>query len=267
MLSILLSAFFAGLVAILVTVAIERWGGLVGGVLGTIPTTIVPAVIGMSIEGVDTEQALAVIPWGMLLNGIFLLSWVILPQKFSTSLTTTTFVSLTIWFILGLSMVYVTGILLGTFTPFQIGISGLVVLLVLGVWFTWRPDETPKGTESVSLFVLFLRGLAAAFSIGIGVWFAGLGLPILAGLASVFPAIFLTSMVALWLAQGSEVPIGAAGPMMLGGASVSIYAIIAMWSLNAYGLVIGSIISWLIAVVCWSLPAYQWLKWRRSLSV
>ena len=33
--SVLLSALFAGIVATAVTVAIEKWGGLVGGLLGT----------------------------------------------------------------------------------------------------------------------------------------------------------------------------------------------------------------------------------------
>ena len=41
--NIFLSAFFAGLVAILATVAIEKYGGVIGGIFGTVPTTIVPA--------------------------------------------------------------------------------------------------------------------------------------------------------------------------------------------------------------------------------
>ena len=45
--SVLLSAFFAGVVATLVTVAIEKFGGRTGGVLATVPTTIIPAAIGM----------------------------------------------------------------------------------------------------------------------------------------------------------------------------------------------------------------------------
>ena len=49
--TILLSAVFAGLVAIAVTVAIERWGGVIGGILGTLPTTIIPAAIGMYLAG------------------------------------------------------------------------------------------------------------------------------------------------------------------------------------------------------------------------
>ena len=51
MLTILAAALFAGIVAVLVTVAVEKWGGIVGGILGTLPTTIVPATIGMYLEG------------------------------------------------------------------------------------------------------------------------------------------------------------------------------------------------------------------------
>ncbi|MCP4793368.1 MAG: hypothetical protein GY882_08585 [Actinomycetia bacterium] len=39
-----------------------------------------------------------------------------------------------------------------------------------------------------------------------------------------FPAIFMTTMVGLWLSQGPDVPLGAAGPMLLGSTSVAVYA-------------------------------------------
>ena len=108
--------------------------------------------------------------------------------------------------------------------------------------------------------MLVARGTMAATAIGVAVWLAGLGHPLLAGLASVFPAIFLTSMVALWLAQGPSVPQGAAGPMMLGGASVAVYANVAMWSLPAYGAIVGSLLAWVVSVLGWSVPAYLVLR-------
>ena len=45
--TIVYSGIFAGLMAIFVTVAIEKWGGVKGGILGTLPITIVPAAIGI----------------------------------------------------------------------------------------------------------------------------------------------------------------------------------------------------------------------------
>ena len=74
--TILLYALFAGIVAILVTVAIEKFGGIIGGVLGTIPSTIIPAAAGVySIDGTESlRDSMSMVPIGMLMNGIFFIS-------------------------------------------------------------------------------------------------------------------------------------------------------------------------------------------------
>ena len=89
----------------------------------------------------------------------------------------------------------------------------------------------------------------------------------MAGLASAFPAIFLTSMVALWISQGVTVPQGAAAPMMLGGASVAVYALVVMWSIPGYGILLGSVIAWGLSVGLWSIPAFLLLRKYRALSI
>ena len=48
--------------------------------------------------------------------------------------------------------------------------------------------------------------------------------------------------------------------MMLGGASVAVYANLAMWSLPAHGVVIGSSVAWLGSIFGWSVPAYVVLR-------
>ena len=268
MLSILLSALFAGIVAVLVTVAIEKWGGIIGGILGTLPTTIVPATIGMYVEGGsdDLATSMSLIPFWMLLNALFVASWVVYPRmKEGVTLAQMTFVSLAFWSILALLMTVSLTETLNYFSERMVGIAGLVALLGLGIWMTWIPKAAPKGKYSVTKKVLLMRGLAAATAIGLAVQLSSMGQPIIAGLASVFPAIFLTTMVALWMAQGSDVPTGAAGPMMLGGSSVAVYSLIAPWALPEHGIILGTLICWFSAVITTSIPAYQWLKWRRSL--
>ena len=269
--SILLSAVLAGIVATCVTVAIERWGGLVGGLLGTVPSTIVPAGIGMYLAGGEEDLVLSmmVVPLGMLLNALFLGAWLLLPRWFSNTahpLLWTSIGALVFWCVMGIGVLFllqntVVGMLL---TEQEFAAVGLALLFFIAVWFNRRPQPTPKGANAVSKTVLLARGSMAAAAIGVAVWMAGLGFPLLAGLASVFPAIFLTSMVALWLAQGPTVPQGAAGPMMLGGASVAVYANIAMWSLPANGALVGSLIAWVGSVVGWSLPAFILLKRRHD---
>ncbi|MEC8311636.1 MAG: hypothetical protein VXZ64_02270 [Candidatus Thermoplasmatota archaeon] len=263
--SVLLSAVFAGVVATAVTVAIEKWGGLIGGLLGTVPSTIVPAGIGMYVAGGEDVlvMSMSVVPLGMLLNALFLGAWVVIPRWFPDApylLVLTTVGALAFWSLLGMVFLVAVDEATSYLNLQQLALSGLALLVATAVVFNRRPQPTPKGTNRVSTLVLVARGVMAATAIGIAVGLSGLGFPTLAGLASVFPAIFLTSMVALWLAQGPTVPQGAAGPMMLGGASVAVYANVAMWSLPAHGAVVGSAMAWMASVVGWSLPAFMVLR-------
>ncbi|MAJ02157.1 MAG: hypothetical protein CMA10_07125, partial [Euryarchaeota archaeon] len=191
--SILLSALLAGLVATAVTVAIEKWGGLVGGLLGTVPSTIVPAAIGMYLAGGEDDLMLsmAVVPLGMLLNALFLGAWLVLPRWFSNAshpLLLTSIGALALWGVLGVTVwLLMNNTVVGTLlTEQELAAAGLILLVIIAVAFNWRPQPTPKGSEAVSKTVLFSRGMMAAVAIGIAVWLAGLGFPLLAGLASVF---------------------------------------------------------------------------------
>ena len=230
--TVLLAALMAGIVATAVTVLIEKYGGVIGGILGTIPTTIIPASIGMASEGGDDALiiSLAIVPAGMLINAIFLSVWALLPDNLpktwsqNTSLIFTSLSSLMIWTGVGLLTIYIIDIAIeNNLSPIQISVIGFLLVVTLGTLMCWNLKPAPKGKNKVSKMILTARGIVAATAIGIAVLISSLGMPLLAGLASVFPAIFLTSMIALWLAQGPSVPLGAAGPMMMGGASCLLY--------------------------------------------
>ena len=268
--TIIVYGILAGLVAILVTVAIEKFGGLIGGVLGTIPSTIVPAAAGVyTIDGEESLiSSMSVVPLGMLINGMFLGVWIILPNKINVErykLPATTLISLGVWAILaGLSLFVAHSFTDSVGSEIMLGVLGLVALVLLAICFNKQSLAAPKGINEVPMLVLALRGLAAGLAITVCLILAEQGLPFVAGLASAFPAIFLTSMVALWISQGSQVPRGAAAPMMLGGASVSVYALIALWSLPSYGVIVGSCIAWFGAVGLWTVPAFFLLKQYRA---
>ena len=274
--TVLLAALMAGIVATAVTVLIEKYGGVIGGILGTIPTTIIPASIGMASEGGDDALiiSLAIVPAGMLINAIFLSVWALLPDKLpktwsqNTSLIFTSLSSLMIWAGVGLLTIYIIDIAIeNNLSPIQISVIGFLLVVTLGTLMCWNLKPAPKGENKVSKMILTARGIVAATAIGIAVLISSLGMPLLAGLASVFPAIFLTSMIALWLAQGPSVPLGAAGPMMMGGASVAMYSIIAMWSLIEYGLFVGSVIAWIGSITLWSVPSFVFVNWRAKVTM
>jgi len=234
----------------------------------------VPAVAGMASAQGDAGlmESLSVVPAGMLVNAIFLSVWIFLPPRLeglspSRSLALTTVASLAVWGVVGTIAVLAIGDAhVSGSSPRSVAVAGVLMTAAFGLLLGWSPREAPPGSEGVSAPVLLARGAMAASAIGASVWVAGLGYPLVAGLASVFPAIFLTSMVALWVSQGPSVPRGAAAPMLLGGGSVGVYALVAMTTVTEHGMVMGSMAAWAVAVLGWSLPSYAFLNWRSGAS-
>lgn len=270
---LLLSATLAGAVAIGATLAIERWGGRLGGIIGTLPSTIVPASLGFYATSQSPEEltaSLAIVAPGMLVNGLFLLAWRIIPPKLPSGslnarLALMTVLSLSLW--AGCAAFFVTVMdswSLAQTSPLLFGGLGFVLLGVLGIVGCLNAPPSPKGSKKLSPLTIASRGLLAAAAIAVAVQLSALGNPLLAGMASVFPAIFLTTMVSLWHAQGAAVPVGAVGPMMLGSTSVAAYALLAAWLMPAVGPAAGAALAWIAAVMFTSVPANAWLRRRRA---
>jgi len=261
--NILLSALFAGLVAIFATIVIEKYGGIIGGIIGTVPTTIVPAAAFIWIADSNQpsfESSMGMVPVGMLLNSFFLWLWRFTPTQipdwnFPIRLSVITTINLAFWF----SGAAIAVTLFSDVNPILVGCFALALGLIFGRWATRGFNPAPPGKNKVSLLILSSRGIAAATAIGVAVWLSQQGSPLLAGIASVFPAIFLTTMVALWISQGENVPRGAVGPMMLGSMSVSLYALAATRFIPLYGIIIGSIFSWFVSLLFISIPVAFYL--------
>lgn len=295
--SLLLSAFLSGLaggiIAILVTRAIERFKA-VGAVLGTSPTTVVAASIGLMTRLADSSTAsssssslpnndairramYSVCP-GMLLNGLFLLWWRFLPTKlpspwsFKKRLLTMIAVSMSFWAAGAAALVAWMRSLQSVEEVVLFGSCCAGLLFVTGCILTWIAHiEPPKAAaKPVPWKMLLLRSSMAFLAIGSCVLLSKLS-DIAAGFASTFPAIFLTSMVGLWLSQGEATPTSAVGPMLLGSISVSAYAIIFGELSSGQQLdVLGrdpyacAAVSWLLAVLTTSLPIGLYFRRRAN---
>jgi len=261
------AAVFAGAVAIGATVVIERFGGRLGGLLATLPSTIVPFSFGVLWSDPSAlDVALGVVPAGMVINAVFLLCWRVVPPRLPDGsvyvrLLVMSTISLTVWAAGAYAWTVAWHALRHYASPLAIGGAGLVVLIALGVMGSWQLPSAPKASKNVSVVVLLSRGLLAAAAIAIGVSLSSAGHPVASGMASVFPAIFLTTMVALWLSQGEAVPAGAVGPMMLGSSAVGWYAVLAAILMPTYG-GIGALVAWVGSILLGSLPSWLWLRSR-----
>jgi hypothetical protein len=268
------ASLVAGLVAIGATLAIERWGGIVGGFLATLPSTILPATWGLwsSVGPTGYRDAMAAVPFGMLVNAIFLHLWRVvprsLPPRVHARLGWTLAISLLGWTVLALASLAVLSLARSVapaaLVPFALSLA--VAAWIFGVVACLDGVPAPGGTRAVRPAVVLARGVLAALAVGAAVHLGGLGLGIASGLCSTFPAIFLTTMVSLWLAQGEAVPTGAIGPMMLGSTSVSAYALLTCVTFPALGTARGSALAWACAVTVVAAPSFLWLRRRRALS-
>ena len=257
----------AGLVAIGATVAIERLGGRLGGILATLPTTIIPASIGIwsqSQEPASFQAAMFAVPSGMLLNVGFLWLWRVVPPHLSgvsltTRLTQMAALALSLWGLGAVTAVYLQGQLadVASLQNLALGITGFMA--TVGWLATRTVGPAPKGSQAVSAGTLATRGLFASVAIACSIWLADVAGPLAAGMASVFPAIFLTTMVAVWWSQGEAVQGGAVAPMMLGSTSVPAYAILAAWWIPALDLALGVTLAWVVAVAVVSVPSALWV--------
>ncbi len=269
-----LAAGAAALVAVAATVAVERLGGRIGGVLATVPTTIVPATAAIWLSLPDVAGALesfrvsmALVPVGMLLCGCVLATWRLMPQRLPLAWSD----SRRMWCTLAASVcVWATGSTAVVIAEHAAdpsvavaaacGAAGWLLTLALGAAL-WRiSHHAPRGHRRVGAVTLLMAASATV---------AQAGWPIASGIASTFPAIFLTTMVATWIAQGRGVPTGATGPMALGSLSVGAYAALSAALYPRLGLALGIPVCWILAVLGTSAPVHLWLlrSARRSPSV
>lgn len=276
MFNIWASAVAAGSVAILSTVAVERLGGRKGGLVATLPTTIVPASIGIAAASSDPGpfvDSMSSIPAGMWVNVVFLLCWRVFPQHLPTGtllqrLMMMVGVAMGVWVLLATVLVWgLHSVTAWGGTVVDVGRVSAAGTLGLGLFATWSARPAPAGQRAVSPWVLASRGVLAALAVAAAVGLASVAGPLIAGVAAVFPAIFLTSMVSLWWSQGEAVQGGAVGPMMLGASSVSAYALLAADLFPLFGPTWGAVAAWLGAVTLLTLPSSAYLRWRSGVAV
>jgi len=269
----ILPSLFAAAIAIGVTVAIERFGGRKGGLIGTLPSTIVPASIGMLAASPSLpsfQEALFITPAGMLVNTLFLLMWRLIPPRLPrwsslTRLTVCVGLSLLGWGALAWCAIRLMTLLITSgISPSPAAIAIIGATIVVGVLACKHNPPGPRTTQPINLLRLLSRGLIAGVAIGFSVWFSETGGALIAGMAAVFPAIYLTTMCSLWIAHGESVGAGAIGPMMLGGASVSTYAWFAAWWLPSFGPIAGTLAAWVVSVSLITVPSWLWLSRAKS---
>ncbi len=234
----------SALIVILITVIAEKYGTKIGGILGTLPSTIVIAFIFISLNRgvIFASKSAAVVPAEMAINLIFL---VIISSLAYRSLYFALFASLSFWAVLS-AILYLVGIQ-------NIFIS--IFLYSISLVFSFTFLEKIKKIEShkkvkvhyTKKKILF-RGLLAGAVIATAVFLSNID-PILSGIFSIFPAIFLSTMIITYLEHGPRFTSGFAKSMIFGSQTVMSYVISVYFLYPRFGVIFGTFLSFFIALI------------------
>lgn len=146
-----------------------------------------------------------------------------------------------------------------------IALSSSIIHLIFGsVVIYLRPSKTHEASKKISWYIILVRGIFASLTIFTGSIISRT-YPEVGGFVSCFPAIYLTTMISMWISHGENIASGATGPMILGSISVSLFSI--SWALlyPLIGWITTTIVSYGISIVFISIPITILLRYLNKI--
>jgi hypothetical protein len=234
----------SAVVVILITIIAEKYGTKTGGVIGTLPSTIIIAFLFIAFDkGVDfTSEAVVVVPAEMGLNVLFLLMFALLAYK---KILLALIGALSAWTALTV-LVYYTNL-----SSLLISLLIYIACFLIAFFILDRKRKIiSQNTIKVHYTPLKLlgRSLIAGIVIAIAVSFSNFGTT-LSGIFSVFPAIFLSTMLISLREHGPQFTTAMAKGMIYGSPSVVSYAVGIHILYPLIGIFPGTIGAFLLALV------------------
>jgi hypothetical protein len=243
-LKLILSFIVGSLWITLATVAAEKYGSKIGGIITGLPSTILVSLffIGWTQSTQAAVEATTLVP---IIGGIiclFLITYLYLAPKIN------------FWF----SLIVATGIwfifALGTyFTSFRSFWQSIVAYLFL-LLVTYLIAEKKLKIKSIqskkvryTFSVLLFRGLLAGGIITLSVFLAKISGPVLGGVFAMFPAAFISTILVIYFQHGKEFSFPIMKVAILSGISVVSFGLFVRYTFLPLGLWWGTLISLILA--------------------
>ncbi len=228
------------------TILAEKFGSKIGGVIAGMPSSIVIALffIGWTQTPVAASQATVVVPLIMGIDGIFIITYAfIVQQSFPLALIC----SLVVWLLLSFVTVLIH------FNNFGLALISFLVLLLFSysvMEYVLHVKSLSGRKTSFSFFNVLIRGLVSGLIITLAVAFAKLGGPLIGGIFASFPAVFLSTMILTYFAQGKEFSVSVMKTLLLSGTINSVvYASAVRFLYLQFGLIGGTIGALLLSLI------------------
>ncbi|MEM0466941.1 MAG: DUF3147 family protein [Candidatus Thermoplasmatota archaeon] len=220
LLQTILPFFLSAGIVIVITILAERHGTKIGGILGTLPSTIIIAFAFIAYyQGISVAvESVVAVPAGMGINLLFLVCFSVYAY---TSLWYAVPISFTVWsdgalcvYLLKITTIWISLVLF------------LIIYLVTFFFFEYqrKTRSTTQVTVQYTPLKILFRGVIAGVVIASSIILATTN-PVLGGIFSIFPAIFFSTMLIAVREHGPTFAEGIAKSMIFGSPSVVSYAL------------------------------------------
>ena len=247
---IILSFLVGGAWITVITLVAERLGTKIGGMLGSLPSTILVSFLFIAFtQGIDfVTEASRAIPIGIIIDNLFLFALILLLRG---NLIIASAISLMLWFALALGFNYFQIIDWAITIPLYLAIT-LIILYIL----EWRMHlpSCPKNYKKYSTLQLLIRACFSGCVVVTAVIVAKIFGPFWAGIFSAFPAAYVSSMIILTLTQSPDFAQATGKVLLITSSTIIVYALTVCYTYPLLGLLWGTVISYVISCFwVWSL--------------
>ena len=246
LLKLFLSFAIGGSLVTIGTVASEKFGTKIGGVISGMPSTSLVALffIGLSQSAFIASKSTAIIPIVVGVDALFVAVYILLSKinfYFAVSC------SLLLWLVSSLILILIK------FDNFAYSLAGFIIFLAISYYAIDKKSgiksESRRNTK-YSFQILLFRGMLSGAIIAISVLLAKLGGPILGGIFASFPAAYLSTIIITNFAHGKAFSAAVMKTLMVSGSvNVVAYAISVRYSYPYFGLLYGTLISYFVSLV------------------
>jgi len=130
---------------------------------------------------------------------------------------------------------------------------GYIFILVFSYFILEKSLHLPsfeKAKIHYSLLQIILRGLFGGFMIAFAVLMSKVGGPVFGGIFAAFPAVFISTLIVSYKSRGLEFSRSMTKPLLVTGMiTVVVYGIAVRYLYVSIGLILGTILSFIIAMI------------------
>lgn len=239
-----LSFLVGGIWVSLSSIAAERFGSKVGGLIGGLPSTIVVTLlfIGLTQSAARAAESAIIVPLVMGVNGIFVTVFIYLSRR---GLALALAGALLAWFGLALIlMILDVRVLWVSFLGWVALAASCFLVVEKGMKIVSHGRKVTRYTAVQLAGRAALAGTVVAFA----VLMSKVAGPLAGGIFATFPAVFLSNLIISYRNGGAGFASAVAKSLMVSGMiTVPIYALLVWYFYPRLGLGLGTLLAFLVA--------------------